>query len=297
MNSINCFWYGAMTDFEVFVMQTWLRLGYEVNLWCYETKKIDGIPEAVIQRDASEIIANPKALLFNNSTHWKKDSVAVLPLSDVFRFALLKKYGGLWLDLDLPLVKRIPDSLLEADYCFSSEATMRTGFRKSKEAQKMNIGVVWVKHPESEFCSLVVASTLLKLQSSDHTPWSGMSAAQDAAKRLNLLHFVQPWTVFCPLPWWSLQEAVSQEQLRSLYGVKAELYQELPQDCIGVHLWRGIARSRNVVLTPEAVYRQSWLGRLYHLLGGYLVPNSQGSEQELSDRIYHCSSVKPPEQD
>lgn len=92
MMIINSFWYGSPLD-EIgkLCIKSFIHHGFEFHLWSYD--KNVSVPKGCVVRDASEILDS--SLIFKN----KGGSYA--PFSDWFRFALLYKHGGTWVDMDM----------------------------------------------------------------------------------------------------------------------------------------------------------------------------------------------------
>lgn len=89
---VNSFWYGSpLGEMGKLCIKSFLKHGFEFHLWTY-TKNII-VPEGCILRDASEILDS--SLIFRNTTG------SYAPFSDWFRFTLLHKHGGTWVDMDM----------------------------------------------------------------------------------------------------------------------------------------------------------------------------------------------------
>jgi hypothetical protein len=98
------FWaYGGLSKMERICVNSFIKNGFELNLWTYENEAIN--IDGVTIRDAREVI--PESLLFLN----RAGSYA--GFSDLFRYSVLCLYGGLWVDTDVVALKpavRLPDS-------------------------------------------------------------------------------------------------------------------------------------------------------------------------------------------
>jgi hypothetical protein len=101
MNSIKfkALWIGGeLSLFEKACLLSFVRLGQSIELFTYETIKA---PKGVIIRDASEIVSKDKV-----RKNAYQDSYATF--SNLFRYELLYKEGGCWVDTDVMLLK-VPD--------------------------------------------------------------------------------------------------------------------------------------------------------------------------------------------
>ena len=93
---INSLWIGRPLGLiEQLSIASFLRNGCEYHLYCYE--KIEGVPAGAIVRDASEIL--PASEIFYYSHGLGKGSVAAF--ANLFRYKLLFKRGGWWMDTDM----------------------------------------------------------------------------------------------------------------------------------------------------------------------------------------------------
>ena len=83
--------YGNVSNLEILCMKSFLNLGYELNLWTYGD--ISNAPKGTKIRNARDII--PEESLFLNGFG------SYAGFSDLFRYAVLCKHGGLWADTDV----------------------------------------------------------------------------------------------------------------------------------------------------------------------------------------------------
>lgn len=89
---IQSLWIGApLANTEKLCIQSFLDHGHEFHLYVYD--EVQGVPAGAVIKDANEIL--PKDKIFRVQ---KGGSYA--PFSDHFRYALLYKLGGWWVDMD-----------------------------------------------------------------------------------------------------------------------------------------------------------------------------------------------------
>lgn len=89
---INSFWYGSpLTRLGNICIKSFLANGFDFHLWSYSNKIT--VPKGCVIRDASEILDS--SLIFMSNTK------SFAPFSDWFRFTLLHKHGGTWVDMDM----------------------------------------------------------------------------------------------------------------------------------------------------------------------------------------------------
>lgn len=89
---VNSFWHGSSID-EIgnLCIKSFLKYGFEFHLWTYD--KSLKVPMGCVVRDASEIL--------DSSLIFKHSNGSYAPFSDWFRFTLLYKHGGTWVDMDM----------------------------------------------------------------------------------------------------------------------------------------------------------------------------------------------------
>jgi len=93
---IQSLWIGSpLSNLEKLCVQSFLDHGHEFHLYVYDD--IDGIPNGTTVMDANEII--PSSEIF----YTRKKYIA--PFSDWFRYALIAKRGGVWVDMDTICIK------------------------------------------------------------------------------------------------------------------------------------------------------------------------------------------------
>ena len=96
---------GELSMLERLCCASFARNGYAVSLWTYGD--VGNLPEGFVRRDAREII--PESGLFLNC----QGSYAAF--SDVFRYTVLSKNGGMWADTDVICLTPMVD-LMDEDY-------------------------------------------------------------------------------------------------------------------------------------------------------------------------------------
>ena len=84
-------WIGDdFSNIEKLCAQSFIDNGHEFHLYTYD--KVGGIPDGVIVKDGNDIL--PRSEIFQ----YKSGSFA--GFADWFRYALLVKHGGIWVDMD-----------------------------------------------------------------------------------------------------------------------------------------------------------------------------------------------------
>ncbi len=93
---IHSLWVGKpLTNLEKLAVQSFLDNGHEFHLYVYDD--VQGIPKGVVVKDGNDIVEY-KEISSGTLQDWSG-------LSDYFRYALLYKLGGWWVDMDTVCLK------------------------------------------------------------------------------------------------------------------------------------------------------------------------------------------------
>lgn len=97
---INGLWIGnKLGPLEKLTIHSFQDNGHEFHLWLYDDLPV---PAGCVRRDANEIIPREEVFEYSANTIIQK---SVAGFSDIFRFALLYKVGGWYVDMDVTCVK------------------------------------------------------------------------------------------------------------------------------------------------------------------------------------------------
>ena len=100
---VQSLWIGdPLSNLEKLCIQSFLDNGHEFHVYVYDD--VQGIPDGATIKDGNEIL--PESEIFRNNNG------SVAGFSDYFRFALLAKRGGFWVDMDFVCIK---------PFCFDSD--------------------------------------------------------------------------------------------------------------------------------------------------------------------------------
>jgi len=102
---VHALWIGKkLTNLELLTIKSFISNGHEFNLWIYD--KIETpLPSLVVLKDANEIIPYEKVFSYKYSNQYGHGKGSYAGFSDIFRYALLYKYGGWWVDMDVTCLK------------------------------------------------------------------------------------------------------------------------------------------------------------------------------------------------
>ena len=124
---------------------------HEFHLYTYQP--IENIPDGTVVLDANEIM--PESEVFKLKDHY-------LPFSDIWRYWLLYKKGGIWVDMDMVCVSDMID-IIDTPFIFSSERTIQRGAYRLEAEYVANIG--FLKYTLNDFFNS------LELEDETMTKW------------------------------------------------------------------------------------------------------------------------------
>lgn len=97
--TINCFWHGECLGLlERLTLKSFLSNGYDVCLWRYNEQLDIDCPWGVRIGDANEIVPYDELFYYKGSGDCREGSLG--GFSDLFRYVLLYKKGGVYVDMD-----------------------------------------------------------------------------------------------------------------------------------------------------------------------------------------------------
>lgn len=224
----------TLDELAILSIKSWLTLKYSVVIYSYEV--IDETvynlfkDENVEFKDASTILTYPSK--FKNYSE----------IADYFRFSKLEQEGGIWLDTDLILLKRLPCNKI----IISSERCKLYGSCSPKDRLKTpNIAVLKFP-PLHEMCSYIVnkmekhANTGIN-QKNESTSHLIRIFQRRVIKYRNAYwqNVVEP-DVFCPINWSSVYDLWHCQDLKdeNKFGMKQKNADYILNHSCGIHLWR-----------------------------------------------------------
>lgn len=97
MPTFRSFWYGdKLSPYQLLAMNSFLDFDHSYELFAY--RKFD-VPDGVKLRDASEILPETRVFFYGDEAGPGRGSVS--SFSNLFRYHLLKRFGGWWVDADI----------------------------------------------------------------------------------------------------------------------------------------------------------------------------------------------------
>jgi hypothetical protein len=208
-----------------------MRQGHRLTLYCYDEPI--GIPEGVELKDAADILPESSIL--------RHRSGSVAPFSDWFRYEMLRRGLGTWIDTDMYLLQPLDE---HSDYLFGEEragvinnAVLR--LPASSPVLKEVLAPFEGTMPGWLAPRHLITSRLRKWLGRGidlgAMPWgtTGPAALTAAAAEFGLSSCAMPPIVFYPVPWqradWIIDPSLRLEQLVST-------------ETVGIHLWNECIR-------------------------------------------------------
>jgi hypothetical protein len=256
---IQTLWAGSpLSRMERAALQSYVNQGYTVDIYTYnpiaEFKKRVPFSPNIHIRDAREILDESALFEYKGRVDIgaRNDAFKFLPFSDLFRFTMLHKRGGAWMDLDILLTRPIPAAIANRPYFFSSERTIQKGAYKKKEKEVASVSVMKVPGPGSALTTWLLEH-IPKGGLDPKTPFDYMNLFRKALIALDLEKYVLPAPAFTPLNWWDVKESFAKGAglpgacYPPKYGVRAFCVSELKRaDVYGVHWFRAILRKKGL---------------------------------------------------
>jgi len=188
---------------------------------------------------------------------YKKGS-EILPFSDLFRYKLLHKLGGTWMDTDMFLLKKLPKDKI----IISSENTFKAGAFKSALPYVPNIGVLKFPVGDQFLENLIfkIENSKKKIEFCDN-----MIVFRKLLKKHEYFDLVSDPLKYCPLPWWSTKESYYDNKYKIKYAVETPSNDCMIENAIGIHLWNNFTFNKHSI-DFNKIHNQSLYQKLYDLI-------------------------------
>ena len=206
--AINAFWYGdRLTTMGRLSVASYLAHGHAYKLWTYG--KVDGVPDGAELCDANQIVPRSDLKRFKNLANF----------SDWFRYRLLFREGGWYVDTDNVCMRPYPD----ADVHVLAEEEQNRICGAVLRAPKGSAMMKWC-------IDQVDALNVGRVR------WDqiGPALLTQALKQFpGLADCVRPPAIFMPVHWRQVEKFVVVGQMP-----------DLPDETLSVHLWSELWRRK-----------------------------------------------------
>lgn len=204
---------GALSVLERLALSSWLANGHEVHLYTY------GKPMKAARGlrifDAREILpAQP-------GTQSSAGGQAPVKFSDMFRFAVLHRHGGIWADIDVVCLRSL-DFAADMDYFFASEMLPAQAGDEGKLRIRTS-GCV-MKAPAGSPLTQDCLDSARASADNGGKGTTGPLLLHGAIEKFHMTTALLNPHLFCPVPFWDMPALIGGATV-------------LPPESYGVHLW------------------------------------------------------------
>lgn len=241
---------------------SWVAHGARVHLYTHDdpvalkSQIPAGIHPHIAVLDANTILPRTQKFAFKGPAPKSKraNAFTALPFSDVFRYEMLRQKGGIWMDMDIILIRPIPARVRTAPYFFVTERTMQAGAYRSKEPQKPTNACIGARDPGSEWARWITAEAArITAAGGVSSAWTFMKTFQESIATLSLAGYLEPPEFVMPVNWWDVDGLFRPlsgptDCLKPKYGVPGTCARDVfgNPHTVGVHLFRGLLRKRDM---------------------------------------------------
>lgn len=237
---IQSLWIGPeLSKLEQLCLKSFIDHGHEFHLYTYE--EVGNVPDGVIIKDGNEILDKSEIFRYKNGS--------VSAFSNLFRFTLLHKKGGYWVDTDIICVR---------PFKFDEEIVIIC--EPSENYSQNLITSCFIKlPPQSDITRKAIEIQRIHKQMilDGRMRWSsGPMTVKEVVKIFKLYNYVKPWKTVCSCCW---------NQHRSLldtsYKPSPQIIskpEEIPEEMVCIHLWHENWRregiDKNKVYDKKSLY-------------------------------------------
>jgi glycosyltransferase involved in cell wall biosynthesis len=249
------FWYGQLSKFEIKCIESFVKQGFDVNLWSYQT--FDNLPIGATLRDARDILPEDHLTkyhqrhAFNKEGETNKIYASLAAFSDAFRYVLLSKLDGWYFDCDC--------------FCLKSQQE----FKQLRQNRKViagydsvhadGIGSAIFCFPDKKFASALVDELNERCVTNNYVfdVWAyiGPAIITDVVNSSDLKNQILPRETFYPIHWKEMDLFLNPH----FYNQAA--YQT--KDSYVVHIWNS-QLSENLNIKSDPFPSGSFLHRLFN---------------------------------
>ena len=252
---LNGLWVGNTLDYlEQLCLVSGLACGHSVRLFSYEPKTIRGVPSGIEIHDAADVMPRERMISY-------RDCGSYALGSNFWRYEMLGRGLGYWLDLDVLVLKPLADN---ADYVFGQEqeggintavmfAPADSAFvRDLRSLPRANRCPPWYgpRNRVRYFAKRMRGHVGL-----EDFPWGtfGPRMLTYVARKHDVLRFAADPQVFYPVSW---------REIRNLYGPSDRVEHLVTERTLAVHLYNSQLRELTKCPPPRGSYIRKQCERL-----------------------------------
>ena len=225
-NIIQSLWIGTkLSSIEQLSIKSFLDNGHEYHLYTYNPIKY--IPEGTIIKHANEILPENEIFTYKSGSY--------SAFANYFRFMLLYKKGGYWVDTDLICIAKFD---FNQDIIIASEPT--------KYYNKKLITSFLIKLPQNSNIAKrgieIQKEHKIKILKGEIKWCSGNKTVIQLVNEFKLDKYIVPWITFCSCSWQDTESLINKDFKTRGYNDITKL----PKDLYGIHLWNEVWRRNNI---------------------------------------------------
>jgi hypothetical protein len=186
---VQSLWIGpTLTNLEILCINSFIQNGYDFHLYTYGP--IENVPPNTIIKDGTEILPKDEIYCYQSvapGTH-KEYKTSPSAFSNIFRFTLIYKKGGTWVDTDICCLPEKYDFSVEP-YTFISETN------KTYQELKFGASIVSGRKGDPIFLDAINMCRKRKQMIMDgKIPWGlGPATIKYIVEKYDLHKYVKPW--------------------------------------------------------------------------------------------------------
>jgi len=250
---IQSLWIGDdFSKMEQLCTKSFIDNGHEYHLYIYGDVK--NIPEGIIVKDGNEIIPEDQIFRYKNGS--------LSAFSNLFRFALLYKKGGYWVDTDLICTRYF---VFKEPFVFTSEPVFGS--------ERINAGLIKMpkNSEEAKDAFLIQIENKKKIVTGQMTWGGGPTCVKYLVNKYKLQKYVLPWQGICTCDayffmtlldpnikknqWFFSSKTKTKRQMPSYI---IDNVKDIPNNTVGIHLWNEMWRQKNIdknsSFHPNSIY-------------------------------------------
>lgn len=218
---------GTLSKMEVLSIKSFLDNGHEYHLYTYDL--VTNVPDGAIVKDGNEILNKNEIFRYKNGS--------VSAFSNLFRFTLLFKKGGYWVDTDLICLKPFK---LDQDIVIVTEPD---GNYKENRITSCFLKLP-MKSKEALEGIMIQRKNKLKILKGEMAWGSGPSCVKTIVNKYNLHKYLLSWNSVCSCAWQHYDSLLNSKYEKPNEKI-INKFSEIPDNMIGVHLWNEVWRRNN----------------------------------------------------
>jgi hypothetical protein len=231
---IQSLWIGpSLSKLEQVCLKSFIDNDMEFHLYTYED--VDNVPDGVIIKDGNTILDKNEIFRYNNGS--------VSAFSNLFRFTLLDKKGGFWVDTDVICVR---------NFSFDEDIVIMSEPEHTRYEQTFITSSVIKLPKDSDITREAVRiqrDHKNKILSGEIQWGSGPLCVKTIVEKFNLEKYVEPWNTICSCSAPHANTIVVPN--RKPHPNIIDNIKDIPKNMIAIHLWNEVWRRNGIDKNQE----------------------------------------------